>query len=167
MDYRAHGRFPDHRIRSFMNQWVPEPWESRWGFSSTEPARHFARYPRDHYPGLSSIDEYLLNPENARRPAYGYDLPFRNEYATQIPQRTRPGFSDFFESRNTRDGSYQPPYSQNSGNTDQFRTRPFSCSFSSATTSNNSGPHTSHKSASIVYPDSIQEVCILRSELPT
>ena len=161
MDYRAHGRFPNHRNRSFMDQRVPEPWESRWGFSSTGAARHFARYPRSYYLGLSSMDEYLFIPGNARRTAYGYDPPFRDEYATQPPQRMRTGFFDIFESRSTRDCSHPPPYSQHFGNADQCRTKPFSYSFSSATTSDNSGPRTSGKSASVVYPDSIQEVCIL------
>ena len=165
MDYRARGRFPDYRNRNFMDPWVPEPWESRWGFSPTGTARHFAGYPRSHYLGPSSFDEYLPSPGNTRRHAYGYDLPFRDEYATQIPQRMRTGFFDIYESWNTSDESHHPlPYSQPSSNSDQRRAKSFSYSSSGVPTSDDSGPRTSRKSASIVYPDSIQEVSILRSE---
>lgn len=165
MDYRAHGRFPGHRNRNFMNHWVPEPWETRWGFSLTGSARHSATYPRSYYPGLSSIDEYLFNPGNASGPAHGHGFPSRDEYATQIPHRMRTGFFNIFESQNTEEGPDPLPYSQHSSNADQCRPKPFAYSFSSAPTSANSGPHTSCKSASVVYPDSIEEVCISRAEL--
>ena len=165
MDYRAYGRFPSYRNRDFMDQWFSEPWESQWGFSSAREARHFARYPRSYYAGSSSIDEYLLSRGNARRPTYGYDHPLRDEYTTQIPQRLHTGFFDHFESRNINDGSHPLPHSQHSSSADQSRTKPFSYSFSSAATSDNSVPRTSCKSASVAYPDSVEEVRIFRAEL--
>ena len=164
MDYRAQGRFPNYRNRNFMNQWVPEPWETRWSFSLYGAAQHFTTYPRGYYQGLSSIDEYLLNPGNSSRPTHGHDFPSRDEYATKIPHRMRNGFFGSFESQNTKQGSDPLSYSQYSSNADQYRTRPFPYSFSGAPTPVNGGPRTSSRPPSVAYPDSVEEVCIFRAE---
>lgn len=161
MEYGAPWRECDPRMYDFTEQSLPEPWEPRGRFhfpGHGEGRRRFSRWPDHQFSGHSSIDEYLLNSRSAYTPPCWHDRPFRDQYATHLPYRTRVDFFNIFRSRSEGHGTHPPSYPHAFTNAEQSHANPLRYSFFNNSHADDVWPRATGASEGTVYPDSIEEV---------